>query len=115
MARHRTGYSGELLSKTLTIKLTPKERTDLSRLATSSGLPVSAYARLKITGGHAPKPVMGRDPRVIRALAAQLAHLGNNLNQLARIANENGHIRHERALEAVRDQIAAALERIIEL
>ena len=83
MARHRTGYSGELLSKTLTIKLTPKDRTELSRQAASSGLSVSAYVRAKITGGQALKAVPGRDPRAMRALAiATIGGGGTSIGEL---------------------------------
>jgi Bacterial mobilisation protein (MobC) len=115
MARHRAGYSGELLSKALTVKLTQTERHEAERRAASAGLALSTYARLKLTGGHAPAAILGRDPRAIRQLANEIARVGNNLNQLAKVANQTGRLDHERALREVRDRIADALARVIEL
>jgi hypothetical protein len=115
MARHRAGYSGERLTAALSLKMTPSERAELERRAALSGLHVSDYARRRVLGGAAPKPMPGRDPRAVRKLAAEIAAVGNNLNQLARVANTTGKIRAERALEALMDQIADAMARVIEL
>ncbi len=97
------------------MKLTETERQEAARRAQSAGLPLSTYARVKLTGGHAPAPVVGRDPRAIRELANEIARVGNNLNQLAKVANQTGRLDHERALREVRDRIADALARVIEL
>ena len=115
MARRKAEYSGELLSKKLTLKLTESERTEVAARAASAGVPLSTYARLRLTNGQVPKAVMGRDPRALRTLANEIARVGNNLNQLAKIANQTGRLEHERELQQVRNLIADALARVIDL
>ncbi len=115
MARHRAGYSGELLSEKLTVKLTESEKEEAAKKASSAGIPLSTYARMRLTGGQVPKAIIGRDQRALRELANEIARVGNNLNQLAKIANQTGRIEQGKALDAVRDKVADALSRVIEL
>ena len=49
------------------------------------------------------------------ALAFQLAKIGANLNQLAKIANETQALPHETELRVIAAQLVAAIERVIEL
>ncbi len=115
MARHRAGYLGELLSEKLTVKLTESEKEEAAKKASSAGIPLSTYARMRLTGGQVPKAIIGRDPCALRELANEIARVGNNLNQLAKIANQTGRIEQGKALDAVRDKVADALSRMIEL
>ena len=115
MARHRAGYSGELLSEKLTVKLTESEKDEAAKRAAGAGIPLSTYARMRLTGGQVPKAVIGRDPSVLRELTNEIVRVGNNLNQLTKIAHQNGRIEQERALVAVCDKIVGALSRVIEL
>ena len=111
MARHRRGYSGEHVSALLSVKLTPSQRAALDARAAASGLPVSMLARTLLTGGRLPKA--GADPATLRALMAEINRLGNNINQMARIANQTGRIRSERALEAVTAEIIETLRKVV--
>ena len=52
MARHRAGYSGELLSEKLTVKMTESEKEEAAKKASSAGIPLSTYARMRLTGGQ---------------------------------------------------------------
>ena len=111
MARHRRGYTGEHVSELLGVKLTPSQMAQLRDRASASGLPVSMLARTRLTGGRLPKP--GADPVTLRAVMAEINRLGNNVNQLARIANQTGRIRSEAALEAVTVQIIDTLRKVV--
>ena len=111
MARHRRGYTGEHVSELLGVKLTPSQMAQLRDRAAASGLPVSMLARTLLTGGRLPKP--GADPATLRAVMAEINRLGNNVNQLARIANQTGRIRSEAALEAVTVEIIDTLRKVV--
>lgn len=111
MARHRRGYTGERYTNPITVKLTPSQRAAIAAEAEARGLPLSDLARAKLTGGRLPQA--GADPQTIRAFTVQLAHLGNNLNQIALRANQSGQIRSEEAVEAVTAQIIATLKQVI--
>ena len=111
MSRHRRGYTGERFTELLGVKLTPSQSAALAGRAAASGLPVSALARSLLTGGRLPKP--GADPAALRALMAEINRLGNNINQMARVANQTGRIRSEAALEAVTAQIIETLRKVV--
>ena len=111
MARHRRGYTGERYSELLCVKLTPSQRAELARQAEASGVPVSYLARVVLTGTRLPR--IGANAQTLRSLTAQIAHIGNNINQLARIANQTGEIRSAVALEAVTAQIIDTLKKVV--
>ena len=111
MSRHRRGYTGERFTELLGVKLTPTQRAELAARAEAAGLPVSDFARRMLTGSRA-RP-SGIDPATARQFTAQLAHLGNNLNQLARIANQTGRIRSEETLERVTAEIIATMRKVV--
>ena len=75
------------------------------------GLPLSTLVRAKLTNGRLPEA--GCDPAALRALTAQLARIGNNLNQLAHHANQAGQIRSETAVEAVTARIIETLDKVV--
>ena len=111
MARHRRGYTGERYTAPITVKLTPSQHAAVTAEAEARGLLLSDLARAKLIGRRLPKA--GADPQTIRALTAQIAHIGNNLNQLTRIANQTGSIRNEQAIEAVTAQIVETLRQVV--
>ena len=81
--------SGERLDVRLTIRL-PRETLDRwQRLARDSELPVSEWLRGQVGVG---RPKLGRPrkppPSADPALLSAIARVGNNLNQLARAANQ---------------------------
>ncbi len=113
MSRHRHGYTGERFTELLGVKLTPSQRAELAARAEAAGLPVSDFARRLITGTRPVRSETGLDPATARQVAAQLAHLGNNLNQLAKIANQTGRIRSEESLERVTEEIIATMRKVV--
>ena len=112
MARHRRGFTGERFSELVGVYLTPTQRAELAARAEASGLPVSDFARRLLTGARA-RSTTGIDPATARQFTAQLAHLGNNLNQLAKVANQTGKIRSEEALERVTAEIIATMRKVV--
>jgi hypothetical protein len=113
MSRHRRGYTGERFTELLGVKLTPSQRAELVARAEAAGLPVSDFARRLITGTPDRRPATGLDPTTARQFTAQLAHLGNNLNQIAKVANQTGRIRSEESLERVTAEIIATMRKVV--
>ena len=59
----------------------------------------------------APAPP-ARDPQALRALAVEITRVGNNVNQMAKIANETRAVPQERHLREVAAEIKATLEKV---
>ena len=91
MARHRKTYTGERRTVHLGVQLTPTERAELDAAAAAAGAGLSQYVReLCLRRTATPSTVAGarRNPEAKR-LMNELNWIGNNLNQLARVANTN--------------------------
>jgi Bacterial mobilisation protein (MobC) len=87
------------------IRFTPAEIEAVAAHARACGQPVARYIR---------ETALGAVPRIRRSqgnaeLIRQLAGLGNNLNQLATVANATGYLPQETAL---RDAVHAILHAI---
>jgi hypothetical protein len=115
MARYGRGYAGEYRTRSIGIKLTPAERAELVSAAKARGAGLSEYVRdLCLRRSAAAAARTARNPDA-KALADQLNRIGNNLNQLARIANTKGATPHLYELKMVTGMVKAALQRVIEL
>ena len=89
MARLRKTYTGERRTVHLGVQLTPTERAELASAAAASGASLSQYVReLCLRRTATPPTVDGarRNPEAKR-LINELSWIGNNLNQLTRVAN----------------------------
>lgn len=93
-------------------RLTPAEKADLERRAAAAGMDVAAFVRHQIFGTPGPRV----RPRQMTAELAELArlrgdlgYLGNNLNQLTRLANM-GDLDRPRDLDAVLRRIMDLLD-----
>jgi len=96
----------------LRIQLTEDERAEIERRAKAYKGSLSKYAReVLLSPEKAPLPPV-RDSAAINALAYQLSRIGNNLNQLAKVANENRTVPHQLDLDAISARIVAALEKV---
>jgi hypothetical protein len=103
MSNHRPHRSHRLA-----FRVTPEERRTLARRAAACGLSLSALLR-QTTLGTVPR----RRPQAIeRQAVAQLGRVGNNLNQLARLANTTGRLGSERRLREVLDELQRAIDRL---
>ena len=72
----------------ISIRLSAQEHERLMRMCADSGLPVSVLVR-DLLMGVAIKP---RPPDSYRDLARELAAIGNNINQIARLSNAAGRV-----------------------
>lgn len=117
MARYSKDHTGERRTEKVTIQFTPSERQALEKAAEESGASLSQAAReLCLRRLAAAQIVAGtrRNPEA-RALMRELTAIGNNLNQLARIANTNQAIPQLHELHLTTGMLKAALTRVITL
>lgn len=80
----------EKRSAEVKFRVTADVKRKLQNEATAAGVDLAAYCREKVLTGRPPRRI---PPQVLEALAA-LARTGNNLNQLARIANSQKSVEH---------------------
>ena len=113
MARRRAADPEPRRTARLSVQLTPPERAELDARAEAHGVALSDYVRAVIFSRALPGD--GRDPKALRELAAEVARVGNNLNQMALRANTAGQIRSEAALRASLDELAGVMAKVIEL
>ena len=117
MARYAKSDTGERRTAQLRLQLTPAERALLETGATAAGTHLSQYIRelcLRRLGAVATVARTKRNPEA-RALMRELTAIGNNLNQLARIANTTNAMPHLHELHLTTGMLKTALNRVIEL
>jgi hypothetical protein len=116
MGRYGRQFDGELRTAHFSLQLTPFERAELDRKAEAAALSPADYVRLRCFSAH---PHATTQPRLSREagreIAAELARLGNNVNQLARHANATGDFPSRQALDAAIERIVKATEKLITL
>jgi hypothetical protein len=117
MARYAKSDTSERRTAQLCLQLTPAERTQLDTGAREAGIHLSQYVRELCLRRSGDTPVVAgtrRNPDA-RTLARELTAIGNNLNQLARIANSTKAMPHLNQLHRTMDKLKAALARVIDL
>jgi hypothetical protein len=117
MARHKKTYTGERRTVHLGVQLTPSERANLALAAAEAGASLSQYVRelcLRRTAEAATVGGARRNP-VAKRLLFELSAIGNNLNQLARVANTTRHAPQEGELKATIEVLKAAMQRVLSL
>ena len=96
----------------LSFKLRPEERERLREAATAAGVGPSSFAADAVRaalGTARRRPLPRRADalaQAVRDATGQLGAIGNNLNQLARVANSGGGV-DTRLLANIRDVLAA--------
>jgi Bacterial mobilisation protein (MobC) len=129
MARYARNDASERRTARLNIKLSPTEQAELRTSAARHGARPSAYAReLLFRRSAAVVASTRRNPEAaallpaITGLGEEISRVGNNLNQLARRANETGHITAEHALSGALSQwaqtealVKQAIARVLDL
>jgi uncharacterized protein (DUF1778 family) len=115
MARYDRGYAGEYRTRSIGIKLTPAERADLESAAAAKGASLSEYIR-ELCLRRSAHAVAGatRNPEA-KALSVELNRIGNNLNQLTRIANTKRTMPHFYELRMLTGMVKTALQRVLDL
>jgi len=94
-------------TKHISIWLNGKELAHLKHQANLTGLKVDPFIRSLIMGIH----IQPRPPDEYGALLRELSAIGNNINQIARIANSDKRISPQ-ALENIMRMQAAIWQRI---
>jgi len=97
MARRSQTDQSERRTATVTVQVTPTERAELDERAEAAGVRMSDYIRAAALGYR----LTVRHPITERAVA-ELAAIGNNLNQLARRANATEDINPADLQDALR-------------
>lgn len=115
MARRKKEDASERRTAALRLQLTPSERADLDARAAITGRSLSDFARIILLSDLKKPAPSARDPKAIRALTVELSRVGNNLNQLAHIANERRALPREKDLQDVSARIIAAIEKVMAL
>lgn len=72
------------------VRLTDQERESLDRRVKKTGLTREAYLRFLISG-HVPRE---QPPPDYYAMMQELNAIGNSINQIARVANRTGFVKH---------------------
>ena len=82
----------------VTVRLSIKEHAHLKKQAALCGLKMEPYIRKLIEG----KEVKPRPPEEYYKILKELNHIGNNINQIARVANTERYITSDKINEAVK-------------
>lgn len=77
--------------KQITIRLTADEYAHVKQLSKSSGLKMEPAIRALVMGVN----LYPRPPDEYAEIRRQLAAIGNNINQIAKVANASGYVRKE--------------------
>jgi hypothetical protein len=90
------GSESRQKTTTTTIRFTPDERAAVAAAADAQGLGPSTFARAATlrAAGRTPPPIRKRHDAiagVIGPVLGELGRIGNNLNQIAKVANSTGN------------------------
>lgn len=77
--------------KAVLVRLNEQEHAHLKRLSETSGLKMEPLIRQLILG----RDIKPRPPENLAALLRQMSAMGNNINQIAKVANSSKFIRSE--------------------
>lgn len=91
------------------VLFSPEEWTAVESRARECGVRANCYIR---------ETVLGSVPRTrphgtTRQLVVAINRIGNNLNQLARVANESGDLPRETDFDALREELMDALAQVL--
>jgi len=116
--RRRPPKPTERRTAGLRIQLTPTERATIEGNAAQSERNLSDYARDFLLSKTKAQPAPRLSPValvVLRALVGQLVRLGNNVNQLARRANEQGNMPAQKTLDEMALILRLCVEKVLSL
>lgn len=114
------GSESRRATEIVTIRVTPEEHERIVLAGAARGVGPSTFARLALTDAlglptrKTPRKVVALD-RVIREALGELGRIGNNANQIARIANRSGEAVSIAAAAALRAEVASLTKAVMDL
>ena len=92
------------------MRLNEQEYAHLKRLSEITGLKMEPLVRQLILG----RDVKPRPPENLAALLRQMSAMGNNINQIAKVANSSKFIRSEdiEAIQKMQDELWQAIKEL---
>ena len=92
------------------MRLNEQEYAHLKRLSETTGLKMEPLIRQLILG----RDVKPRPPENLAALLRQMSAMGNNINQIAKVANSSKFIRSEdmEAIQKMQDELWQAIKEL---
>lgn len=107
-------------TEVVTVRLTPEEHERIVAAGGEQGVGPSTFARIAVTDALGlPRRKAPRKPdaldRLIGQALGELGKIGNNANQIARVANRSGDAAGIVAADALRDEVAALTKAIMDL
>lgn len=94
----------------ISVRLNEQEHTHLKRLSEITGLKMEPLVRQLILG----RELKPRPPENLAALLRQMSAMGNNINQIAKVANSSKFIRSEdmEAIQKMQDELWQAIKEL---
>ena len=94
----------------ISVRLNEQEHTHLKRLSEMTGLKMEPLVRQLILG----RELKPRPPENLAALLRQMSAMGNNINQIAKVANSSKFIRSEdmEAIQKMQDELWQAIKEL---
>jgi DNA-binding ferritin-like protein len=112
MARLHKEDTSERRTAYVSFFVTPAERDELNERAAALGIGRSEFLRIVALSDLKKPAPNARSPEVIRELANEISRVGNNINQLAKLANECRAMPDKQALNEVTESIIASLGKV---
>ncbi len=96
--------------KAVLVRLNEQEYVHLKRQSEITGLKMEPIVRQLILG----RDVKPRPPENLAALLRQMSAIGNNINQIAKVANSSKFIRSEdmEAIQKMQDELWQAIKEL---
>lgn len=94
----------------ISVRLNEQEHTHLKRLSETTGLKMEPLVRQLILG----RDVKLHPPENLAALLRQMSVMGNNINQIAKVANSAHFVRSEdmEAIQKMQDKLWQAIKEL---
>lgn len=94
----------------ISVRLNEEEYIHLKRLSETTGLKIEPLIRQLILG----RDVKPRPPENLAALLRQMSAVGNNINQITKVANSSKFIRSEdiEAIQKMQDELWQAIKEL---
>lgn len=104
----------------VTIRVTPEDHARIVQAGAAQGLGPSSFARVAVCKAVGlPSPNVRRKPDPVKQdiakMLGEIGRIGNNVNQLARVANSTGDVASIVAVDSLRSQLEELAEAVLEL